>query len=673
MLKWLYVLWVLSAASVAVAAEDLEFHAPASAEGAATEAAMRSLAIRALPVYQYPNRAQFLTNLSALQMVAGESVAADATRQSLEEVRAGGKPPPPRIDMALVYDMYVRARATATKTHVPFDQAFARVFSVTVTPLSDRDAFTLAQWLTTPLPVFRENLQGALDRLRSVNRISLGQAVDLAWTYLSFEAFQSFAPLVGPLIAADDSRRYVIDADVKVSTPDHASISVLLVRPRGIAAPVPALLELTMSAGPRNDAKESAAHGYAGLIAYARGTGSSTGKSPDVSVPYEHDGDDARAVIDWITQQHWSDGRVGMYGTGYSAFAAWSAAKRAPAALKALVAASPVLPGLDQETAAATADNAAVRRRWQRHPTFDQYWQQMVPYRKDFARIDIPVLTVTGYYDPREPAALYYFTQHYRYNPHANQTLLVGPYDGDAMRRGPLPVLEGYALDPAAIIDLHELRYRWLDHVLKGGATPYPLNGRVNFEVMGANEWRHADSVRAMANRAARLYLATQRIDGEYRLSGHEPPKKRFIEQKIRANAPASPAAPPAIVSRTLASRDAVAFLSGPLHRPLQVSGLLAGQLVMGSGRSDLGLSVAFYELLPGGNYFQLFAPPYTVSLAQAHRSVPLKIDRLTSVELKTGSRLAVVIGVTSPQAHLKAPLDVRWYGGSFIEMPIAR
>ena len=422
MLKWLYVLWLLSAASVAAGAEDLEFIAPASAEGPVTQAAMRSLAVRALPVYQFPNRAQFLTNLSALQMVAGEYVAANATRQSLEEVRAGNKSPP-RIDMALLYDMYARARAASVKSHMPFDQAFARVFRDTVTPLSDRDAFTLAEWLTTPLSVFRENLQAALDRLRSRNRISVAQAIDLSWTYASFEAFQSFAPLVGPLIAEDDGRRYVIDSGVTVSTPDHASISVVLVRPRAGPARLPALLTLTTSVGPRNEAKESAAHGYAGLVAFARGSGKSavkaqtSAKSTAAPEPYEHDGDDARAVIDWITRQPWSDGHVGMYGTGSSAFAAWCTAKRAPAALKALAVASVAPP--------------------------DGNWQRMVPYRKEFAHFAIPVLTVTGYYDEREPDSLYYFTQQERYHTLADHTLLVGPYDRQAMRRGPLPVLEG--------------------------------------------------------------------------------------------------------------------------------------------------------------------------------------------------------------------------------------
>ncbi len=680
MLKCLYVLWVLCAASVAVAAEDLEFRAPPTADSPATAAAMRSLAVRALPVYQNPNRAQFLTNLSALQMVAGEYPAADATRRSLEEVRAGGKPVR-RIDLALVYDMYVSARAESTKTHVPFDRAFARVFHETVASLSDRDAYVLAQWLTTPLSVFRENLQGALDRLRSRDRISLAQAIDLAWTYLSFEAFQSFGPLVGPLIAQDDSRRYITDTDVVVHTPDHAAISAIVIRPRNVATPLPALLEFAIAERPRNDAKESAAQGYAGVVAYAR-----------AAAPYEHGGDDARSVIDWIAEQKWSDGGVGMYGSGYSAFAAWAAAKHPPAALKALAAASAAVPGLEPMSPQGVPGMpAGTYRRWLKHPSFDSYWQQMVPYGKDFARIDLPVLTITGYYDERETGSLYYFTQHSRYNPHANDTLLIGPYDSQAMQRGPLPVLAGYAIDSAALIDLHDLRFRWFDHVLKGGPNPDLLIRPVNFEVMGANEWRHVESLRTMANRAARLYLAGKRVDGQYRLAGHEPPRKEFVEQKIELGHQASSPPTLAIVGRTAAPRDRIVFLSGPLHRPLQLSGVVSGQLAFRANRSDLDIGIALYELLPSGEYFQLYAPPYELCASrpaeQNRRAVTFKSDRLTSVELPAGSRLVLALRPQPPapghpgcagqgagvpaSAHPAAVLDVRWYAGSFIDIPV--
>ena len=95
----------------------------------------------------------------------------------------------------------------------------------------------------------------------------------------------------------------------------------------------------------------------------------------------------------------------------------------------------------------------------------------MIPYREQFAKINIPVLTTTGYFATSEPGALYYFTQHTRYNPHADHTLVIGPYEDGVMQRRPLAVLHGYEVDSAALVDVHELQYQWFDHILKGGSN----------------------------------------------------------------------------------------------------------------------------------------------------------------------------------------------------------
>ncbi len=129
-----------------------------------------------------------------------------------------------------------------------------------------------------------------------------------------------------------------------------------MVRPKGSAKPLPALLEFTIYDSP-NYAKECAAHGYVGVVAYARGVHG----SPRQTVPYQHDGDDARAVINWIAKQPWSDGRVGMYGDGYSGFTAWAAAKRMPPALKAIAASAPTAPGVDVPMAGSIFQNSAYR------------------------------------------------------------------------------------------------------------------------------------------------------------------------------------------------------------------------------------------------------------------------------------------------------------------------
>ena len=59
----------------------------------------------------------------------------------------------------------------------------------------------------------------------------------------------------------------------------------------------------------------------------------------------------------------------------------------------------------------------------------------MVPYKSDFAHIDIPVLTITGYYDDGQISALQYLKQHLAYGRNPEHYLVIGPYDhaGHAM------------------------------------------------------------------------------------------------------------------------------------------------------------------------------------------------------------------------------------------------
>jgi len=699
MSRCLIVCLLLCAAAPVFAAEDLDFRAPAGPDGPLTATAMRSLAVRALPVYKNPVRAQFLANLSALQIVAGDYVAANSTRESLDEVRRRTKTVP-AIDLSIIYDVYARARAMEVKNHSTFERAFTDVFHQTVSPLGDRAAFTVTRWLATPLPVFRNNFQSELDRVRGEQRITLSQAVDLVWAYLSFDAFRSFSEVAAPLIAEDDRRRYVIDDEVLVRTPQRASISAVLVRPRNAPASLPTLLEFTTFVGSNYDAMDCAAHGYVGVIAYARGRA----RSPDALIPYEHDGDDARAVIAWIARQRWSNGSVGMYGSGYAGFAAWAAAKRSAPALKALAASSPFAPGLDAPSIERVPGlPASVYRRWLRHPSFDSYWQTMLPYAEDFAHIDIPVLTTTGYFDPHQADAMYYFAEHLRQDPQANQTLLLGPYDAEAMRRGPLGVIGGYSLDPAALIDLKALRFQWFDHVLKNGPQPGLLAARVNFQVMGANTWRHAGSLEQMANGSVRLYLDPSRAGGHFRLSGHSPSRKRYIEFTVPLESSGDEAsgtaagsaaaangseAPAELVSREIAPADSVTFVSGPLQRPMVMSGSLSGLLSFATNQRRLGVELTLYELLPNGNYFKLFATPDDIDLhhvpvhgpprpivPKRRERFPFRGERLTSVEFKTGARIVLVLAVAPPPAEAAkaSTLEVRWYGGSYVELPVER
>ncbi|HMK86660.1 MAG TPA: CocE/NonD family hydrolase [Steroidobacteraceae bacterium] len=732
-------------AAGAVGAADLEFHAPASATEASTAAVMRDLAERLLPVYEDSDPDRYLVNLSALQMVAGNYAAADESRQSLRDRRRradSGRP----VGRGAIYDLYARARAREADKQVSFADAFASAFEESVSHLSDHEAYAVSSWLELPPQGFEEKLQALLDEQRSKDIISQDEAVKLIWAFLAFDAYRAFSPLVRSLDAAEDARRYVTDTEVAVPVPGRAKLLVTVVRPKGASAPLPALLELTIEPLV-NSARECAAHGYAGIAAHVD---SSDANHPPV--PYQHDEEDARALIGWVAKQPWSDGRVGMYGEGYSGFTAWAAAKRPPPELKAIATYAPTAPGIDVPMSGNIFKNSAYRWslkvtttktvpdsvfdddavwralnekwyrsgrpyrdlgrlfgrpnpifiRWLNHPSYDRFWQTMIPYREEFAHIDIPVLTMSGYFAESEPAALYYFSEHHRYDPHADHTLLIGPYDESVMQHGPSATLRGLEVDPAALIDLRELRYQWLDHVFKGAAPPPLLSDRINYEIMGANEWQHAPSLDAMSGGSLKFYLDASPSGEGRRLARRKSPKSAVIRQTVsftdRDDAGWLP--PADLISRSLVTHDALTFVSEPLSKATRVSGLFKGRLDFAVNKQDMDLNLVFYELLASGDYVRLFNPSDELRLSyvadHSHRhllkagerqQLAFRTERITSRQLAQGSRLVVVLRIRKrPDREInygtggdvsaesvadgKTPLKVRWYNDSYIEIP---
>jgi putative CocE/NonD family hydrolase len=78
-------------------------------------------------------------------------------------------------------------------------------------------------------------------------------------------------------------------------------------------------------------------HGYVVARVDIRGTGNSEGRT----IPYEYSDielDDGEVVIDWLSRQSWSNGRVGMFGISWGGFNSIQMAVRNPPALKAFVA-----------------------------------------------------------------------------------------------------------------------------------------------------------------------------------------------------------------------------------------------------------------------------------------------------------------------------------------------
>lgn len=238
----------------------------------------------------------------------------------------------------------------------------------------------------------------------------------------------------------------------------------------------------------------------------------------------------------------------------------------------------------------------------------------MIPYGQEFARINIPVLTTTGYYDPGQRGALYYFTQHYKYNPKAEHYLLIGPYDhikGQRGTVGPLGninnIVLGYEMDPIAQIDIGELRYQWFDYIFKGRPKPALLKDRVNYEVMGANEWKHAPTLDAMGGRTLRFHLSATR-DGEFYRLTQQPQKQTpasaaFITQTLnladRTDVDRISPSSGEIQDKNLDTWNSVVFVSEPFTQATELSGLFNCRLDFIANKKDLDFQISLFELTP--------------------------------------------------------------------------
>ena len=744
--KALLLLW-LFAVSPVWAAPEFDFRPPATPTDPGAGAIMSDLAARLIPVYQDTDPERYLANLSALQMAAGDYAAADISRQSLRERRRKldfGRP----VGRSLIYDMYAHSKALEAQNRLTFAETFTSSFRESIRRLDDHDANAVTRWLGASPAIYQEALQRSFDQWRGTDRIDQTDAVDLIWKYVAFEAYRTFGPLVVLLNAEDEHQRYTVDNDILIQTPDGASISAVVIRPSRLAKPLPALLEFRIDDA-QNFAKDCAAHGYVGVVAYARGRR----KSSAGFIPFQHDGEDAAAVINWIAKQTWSDGRVGMYGEGYSGFVPWAAAKRLPPALKAIATSASIAPGMNfpmeggvfknsaygwslQTAGAGTSESGSDGAQWQpldqkwyrsgrryrdlgrlygkhnpifirwlNHPSYDGFWQKTVPYREQFAQVNIPVLTMTGYFAASEPGDLYYFTQHHRYNPHADHMLLIGPYDDAMMQLGSSTSLHGYQVDSTAVVDFRELRYQWFDHVFRGAATPSLLTDSVNYQVMGANEWQHAASLDAMAGKSLRFYLDGVAAGATHRLTQHKKTNDAFVQQMVsfvdRTDAAWTPSTD--FISRSLAPRHGTIYISEPLTKPTEFNGLFSGRLDFTVNKMDMDLSITLYELLAGGDYVRLFSPIYELRASfardRSHRhllksgerqELAFKSERMTSRQLQPGSRLVMVLGINKrPDREInygtggdvseeaiadgKVPLKIRWYSDSFIDIPVRK
>lgn len=542
-------------------------------------------------------------------------------------------------------------------------------------------------------------------------------------------------------------RHYIIDDHVLIHTSDGATISAIVVRPASARAKLPTAFTFTIYADEKTDLKQmeyAADRGYAGVWAYTRGKM----YSPQAIVPYEYDGRDADRVIGWIAHQPWSDGQVGMYGGSYNGFTTWAAAKYTNPALKTIVPYVANNPGnglpmqnnifllvnypwVYYVTNNKFLDNAAYTdprfnrlgirwftsgrayrdvpaiagtpnpwfEKWIAHPSYDAYWQQMLPYQTDFARITLPVLVVDGYYDDGQISELAFFNDLNRYNPTAKSYLVIGPWDHlGTQHRIKDATLRGYHIDPVAQVDTPKLTFDWFDYVMRGKPKPPLVQDRVNYEVMGANVWKHVPSIAAMGTHE-RLYLTNTRVSKRfYLLSTREAAGTSELRERVdladRMDWHNAYSYPNPIVGARPDLSSGFAFVTHPFATAVDVSGF-DGEIDAIINKRDMDIGLVLYEMRPDGKLMELsyylgrasYARDMSVrTLLTPGKASVIPFDRafLFSRRIAKGSRLLLALDVNvNPFAQVNygtgkdvstedihdagSPLDIQWLTSSYV------
>lgn len=357
---------------------------------------------------------------------------------------------------------------------------------------------------------------------------------------------------------------------VKIPLRDGTLLNATLYTPRELAAPAPTIVTMTpyVAQTYHDRGMYFATHGYPFLTVDVRGRGNSQGEFR----PLLNEGDDGHDVVEWTAHQPYCDGQVAMWGGSYGGYVQWTTAARAPPHLRTVVPVAAPYVGIDfparnnlptpylmqwltlvwgrtlqdklfwnnQEYWSSLAKEhfeagdalsswdarlgnpSAVFQEWVAHPDRDPYWDGYNPNVEQYAAMSLPILTITGMYDGDQPGALAHYRQHLANataDAYAGHYLIIGPWDHSGTRT-PTAEFCGLKVGPMSLLDLGSLHRQWYAWTMQGGPKPEFLRKRVAYYVMGAEEWRYADTLDAVSSGSAAFYLRSGGTAADVRHGG---------------------------------------------------------------------------------------------------------------------------------------------------------
>jgi hypothetical protein len=378
--------------------------------------------------------------------------------------------------------------------------------------------------------------------------------------------------------------------------------------------------------------------GYVAVVYDCRGRGKSEGEWR----AFVHDAEDGHDVVEWIAEQPWCTGDVGVSGLSYGGWITWATASQRPPHLKAMVSTSPAgrwmqeIPytygcfqlyfanwvaaverrllgnaAFDVHQALRTLPVDDIERlidpagrTWRDmldHDTLDELWQGL-RYDDRYDEFDVPVLHVTGWHDREDIQGAFHHYEHMiAASPAADrQWLIVGPWS-HVMCRWPGNEYGGQIYDRQASVDMHRVHLRFFDRFLRGEDNGVDAEPRVRLFDTGADRWdtparwAAGTSEHALYPGAGGELLTSAPADGgrEYRYDPEDPPTYDFDFDVIWE--------PPLDLEQLVGRDDVLSFTTAPLEQPMTVYGWTFLDLLATTDGDDTDWFANLADVVPDG------------------------------------------------------------------------
>ena len=509
-----------------------------------------------------------------------------------------------------------------------------------------------------------------------------------------------------------------IDWRVSIPLRDGTCLSATAYHPRQGSVRRPCIVTMTpyMRDNHHGRGLFFARAGFVFLAVDVRGRGGSGGNFN----PLLQEARDGHDVVEWAAHKRFCNGKVAMWGGSYSGYAQWATAKEFPKHLACIAPAAAAYPGLDvpmrnnifqpygiqwltytEGTAAQklafgdlafwqdlfkrwhesgsafreldgwVGNPSPVFQQWLDHPRQDKFWASHSPRPKEYRRLSIPILTITGIYDDDQIGALGYYRQHMQYGSkrcRSRHHLVIGPWD-HAGTRDPALQFGGIEVGPASKIDLLALHDEWYRWRMCGGTKPAFLKNAVVYYVMVAERWRSVASLDAVTSGRLPLYLSSAVNPNDPFCSGSlgERQSRRAVDsytydpRKTRGPEVTAEAAllKDALIDQTLvhAMRGKSLFYhSDAFEDDLEIGGFFRLVLWLSIDQADADIYVSIYELDTDGGSVLLSTDAiraryreglHRERLVLSRRPLRYEFNRFTFVSrlIKKERRLRLLVG----------------------------